>query len=329
MVSKMKNLFKTLSLILVFLAVQSCKEEELIVERGQSVVFKNLDAILPIGYDAKILNYTADDYGQIINANSANARTSSNEVSVDLNELAEMTHKLEKEYPDLSNMEDREIEKALRYFNKLDKKGVHENRETIMEFFDKLIGYDLAVQISKKVPTHSNKRVSDYPYGLNSCEIQFLIDHPRFVDGAQYATNKAVELEAQKFPGSGGDDTHPNAFRHAIWNTLLAKHGGKKYGSVSKAIETARMFSFLHEACGTGTDLQHTMDLHNNEVGLSYFASVGYTYTVSCFLGICNNNVTGPDDQVMADAVYAKPVIQAYSVSEINSTNNNTLVKLQ
>lgn len=330
MMSKMKNLFKSLTVILVLVFVQSCNKDEFIVEKGQSVQFKNLEAILPVGYDAKILNYTADDYGQIINAANASARTGSDMASVDLSELAEMTRKAEAKYPDLSDMKDKEIEKTLKYFNKLDKKGVYENRETIMVFFEKLVGYDLAVEVSKKTPTRSNKRISGYPYGLNLCEIQFLIDHPRFVSGAEYARNKADEFEAQKFSGPLSDDTHSNAFKHAIWNALTAKHGGKRYGSVSKAIETAREFTFLHEACASsGTDLQHAMDLHNNEVGLSYFAGVGYTYTVSCFLGICNNNVTGPDDQVMADAIYAKPVTQVYSISEINSTSNNTLVKLQ
>ena len=123
--------------------------------------------------------------------------------------------------------------------------------------------------------------------------------------------------------------THSDAFRHAIWNALLAKHGGENYGSVSTAVSLASQFTYLHEACASGgTEIDHRMDLHNNEVGLTYFSSVGYTYRVWCFI-VCNYNVTGPDDQTMADAIYAKPVVLVNSTSDIDNTNFYTLVKLQ
>lgn len=267
----------------------------------------------------------------MVNIATANARTSANIGPVDLSELAEMTRKAEKKYPDLRNMEEKEVEKTLKYFNKLDKKGVYDNRETVMEFFEKLIGYDLATEIAKR-PANSNKRTTiDTPPGVNNCEIAFLIANSRMAEGAEYARYQAPIYEAQKFPNTAGnDDTHANAFKHAIWNALIAKHGGNRYGTVSKAIEKTRALTTLHETCegSPGTELQHALDLHNNDVGLGYFSIFGYTYQVGCFLGICNYNVTGPADQTMADALFnTYLVVQVNSISDIQNTPSYTLVK--
>jgi hypothetical protein len=324
----MKTLSKLLSLFFFSMLFLACQKENVEVQEFQPALFKDLEVLLPNGYDPKILGYSQDDYENLFANSVANARISGEDAPLNLSELTVLLRNVKSKYPDLSKMEDKEMEKALKYFAKMDKKGLNENRDTALDFFDKLISYDLAKEVGKSKSTKSNKRIVSYPYQLNSCEFWWLIDHPRFADKVEYATNKAFEFEVQKFGGNSGA-THGDAFRHGIWNALLAKHGGENYGSVSTAVSLASQFTYLHEACASGgTEIDHKMDLHNNGVGLTYFSSVGYTYKVWCFI-ICNYNVTGPDDQTMANAIYSKSVVLVNSVSDIDNTNFYTLVKLQ
>lgn len=332
------NLLLTIMLIQVMNACQQPENVDVVSQsNGIKANFKGLEVILPQGVDSKILDYGIDDYGRITRGS---ARLGANDDTTPITEFLEVLEPIKAKYPNLTNMEEKEIEKALKYFTKLDKKGINENRETAMEFFEKLVANDLANELVKKRKKKSGARAlglrdtyNSYQE-LNSCEKDFLINHNRFADKVKYCRDKAFELERAKFSGTNTGATHGDAFRHAILTALLAKHGGENYGTVEKAAEIAYHFVFLHELCDpdqTVTESDHGMDYHNNAVGIQYFRQVGYRYKVYCFI-VCNYNVTGPDDNVMADAIYSKTVSPALGLSVdpsvIRGFDLNTLVRL-
>ena len=195
----MKSLSKLLSVLFFSLLILSCQKESIEIPQSQSVLFNHLEVLLPSGYDPEILNYGQDDYERLFANSKKNARISGNEAPLNLSELTALLSNVKSKYPDLSKMEEKEMDKALKYFTKMDKKGINENREAVLDFFDKLISYDVTREITKAQSAKSNKRVASYPYQLNSCEFWWLINHPRFADKVEYATNKAFEFETQKF----------------------------------------------------------------------------------------------------------------------------------
>lgn len=92
---------------------------------------------------------------------------------------------------------------------------------------------------------------------LTDAEKQFIRDNPAaawaFAQDAEDATAEA----AGRFPTGGHNDDH-DAFRHALWNALMAYSHGS-----GLALE----FSSAHENYPGNPAGERTMDLHNNAVG--------------------------------------------------------------
>ncbi|HVG48080.1 MAG TPA: hypothetical protein VM899_08100 [Rubellimicrobium sp.] len=65
-----------------------------------------------------------------------------------------------------------------------------------------------------------------------------------------------VDAQGNRIPG--GDDGHNDAFRHAYWNALMAKHFGEDF---------AAAFASAHEGVPGNAADREAMDLHNNELG--------------------------------------------------------------
>ena len=62
-----------------------------------------------------------------------------------------------------------------------------------------------------------------------------------------------------------------NAFRHALWNVLIAKHTFTVTGSKEKSAEWAAKITDVHEELSPNNALEKAMDLHNNEIGRQFF----------------------------------------------------------
>jgi len=62
-----------------------------------------------------------------------------------------------------------------------------------------------------------------------------------------------------------------NAFRHALWNYLIAK-GCKRWSKKDQQVlKWTKAITDLHEEAFFGTEIATAMDLHNNEVGRHMF----------------------------------------------------------
>lgn len=80
---------------------------------------------------------------------------------------------------------------------------------------------------------------------------------------------------AQREYGSKHHLSNPaNAFRHALWVVLITRKCLKWRNNEENALTWAKTFTDWHEDFSPNEALERAMDLHNNEVGLSFYEKV-------------------------------------------------------
>lgn len=100
---------------------------------------------------------------------------------------------------------------------------------------------------------------------------KFFLRHPVLMIATIKATIKTMKIVQDKFPGLHGLDNKENAFRHALWNYLIALRCFKKESQISKIISWTKEITDWHEDFSPNTSLARAMDLHNNYVGRALF----------------------------------------------------------
>ncbi len=95
---------------------------------------------------------------------------------------------------------------------------------------------------------------------------------PTYFSPTHRATLKTVQICDRFFKKAHHKNNVTNAFRHALWNVLIAKKCFAKNNSVEKSVEWAKIITDLHEKLAPNDELEMTMDLHNNEMGRTLFA---------------------------------------------------------
>ncbi len=88
------------------------------------------------------------------------------------------------------------------------------------------------------------------------------------------ATAKCMSICQQLYPGKHQGDGPENAFRHSLWNILLANEALKwNRNDKDKALQWALTLTTWHEDFAPNTPLRRAMDMHNNKVGRTLFAT--------------------------------------------------------
>jgi hypothetical protein len=95
---------------------------------------------------------------------------------------------------------------------------------------------------------------------------------------------KARDYSDAYFCSPGLDNDNKNAYRHMMWNALMAKTWG---------YESAIFLSDLHECNATEFPLNHNMDIYNNGIGASYGDSHMNFSENSLGIGISNTVKNG------------------------------------
>lgn len=85
------------------------------------------------------------------------------------------------------------------------------------------------------------------------------------------ATKKAVTIATSYFGSSHHSNTPANAFRHALWNYLIASKCSQWSKNDTKIHNWTKKITDLHELLLPGNELANAMDLHNNAVGLHVY----------------------------------------------------------
>lgn len=95
--------------------------------------------------------------------------------------------------------------------------------------------------------------------------------HPTYFFPTQRATIKTITICDKLFGKAHHQNNQTNAFRHALWNILIAQHCYSKNNSVEKSVNWAKKITDLHEKIAPNDPLEMAMDLHNNAVGRQLF----------------------------------------------------------
>ena len=96
------------------------------------------------------------------------------------------------------------------------------------------------------------------------------IPHPLFTLISFYATLKTYVLAKKHFPKTNSSDGIGNAFRHALWTSLILMYCSK-ISSPEKSLKWCKKITDMHEELFINEPLQKQMDLHNNKVGMDLF----------------------------------------------------------
>ncbi|RFN59116.1 DUF6973 domain-containing protein [Marixanthomonas ophiurae] len=100
------------------------------------------------------------------------------------------------------------------------------------------------------------------------------IKQPFLVFPTLKATKKTMRISGDLYGKAHHKNGPSNAFRHAMWNVLIAKAAFSKFQNVDKSIEWAEKVTDLHEKLAPNSPLETAMDLHNNQMGRQFFEEV-------------------------------------------------------
>ena len=134
------------------------------------------------------------------------------------------------------------------------------------------------------------------------------LKNPLLVVPTHRATNRTMDICDRIFGNAHNGDNSANAFRHALWNILIAQRTIKILKSEEKAISWAEKITTLHETLMPNKPLERAMDMHNNEVGRSFFMEL-QTSSEDEIIGFLEKKAT--------EAVQIKTVEEAKSLNGV------------
>jgi len=101
--------------------------------------------------------------------------------------------------------------------------------------------------------------------------ILLFIRHPLNLIPTFLATYQTVKISNEHYGTLHHKNNATNAFRHALWNFLIAKKCSAWRGNKRKAIQWSAKITDWHEEFSPNEPLEKEMDLHNNHIGRKLF----------------------------------------------------------
>jgi hypothetical protein len=93
------------------------------------------------------------------------------------------------------------------------------------------------------------------------------LKHPLFMMATVSATLKTYRISQREFPNIHGKHNKANAFRHALWNALIAKKCARFSKNREVILSWTQNITDWHEEFAPNEPLAKEMDLHNNRLG--------------------------------------------------------------
>ncbi|UII77483.1 hypothetical protein LV716_06860 [Flagellimonas sp. HMM57] len=94
---------------------------------------------------------------------------------------------------------------------------------------------------------------------------------PLFVFPTLSATRKCMSVSTQHYGRAHYENGPANAFRHALWNYLIAKSCYRWSKNKIRVLSWSEKITDWHEHAFPNRKLAKNMDLHNNEIGRYIF----------------------------------------------------------
>lgn len=108
------------------------------------------------------------------------------------------------------------------------------------------------------------------PIGLWNL-LKITMPHLGFIWPTYKATKKCIQLSTENYGTKHYQNGQANAFRHALWNILIAKYCTASSSAIQRALQWAKKITDWHEETFFSKELPMKMDFHNNEVGRNLF----------------------------------------------------------
>ncbi|SRR5690554_4135061 len=101
--------------------------------------------------------------------------------------------------------------------------------------------------------------------------LKVFIIRPLYIIPTHRATIGTLLICDKLFGTKHQNHSKENAFRHALWNIIIAKNCYTTKRGVTNVIKWAEKITSIHEKMAPNKPLETVMDLHNNKVGLTLF----------------------------------------------------------
>lgn len=98
--------------------------------------------------------------------------------------------------------------------------------------------------------------------------------NPLYTIPTIFATKDCMAIAEKEYGNKHHLSNPANAFRHALWVILIIRKCLKWKNNEEKAIAWAKSFTDWHEDFSPNEPLDREMDLHNNQVGISFYEEV-------------------------------------------------------
>ncbi len=85
------------------------------------------------------------------------------------------------------------------------------------------------------------------------------------------ATRDCMNIAQKEYGSKHHLSTPANAFRHALWVILIIRECLKWRSNEEKSISWAGKFTDWHEKFSPNQPMEEAMDLHNNQVGITFY----------------------------------------------------------
>lgn len=102
----------------------------------------------------------------------------------------------------------------------------------------------------------------------------WFVKHPLFMLATIWATYKTLKIAENEFPKIHNLHNKANAFRHALWNILIAKYASKFSNNTTEILGWTKKITDWHEDFSLNEIMARKMDLHNNAFGRNQFQSL-------------------------------------------------------
>ena len=135
----------------------------------------------------------------------------------------------------------------------------------------------------------------------------WFLKHPLFMICTVRATILTFKISQREFPNIHGLHNKANAFRHALWNVLIAKSCCKLDKDLKNVLNWTKEITDWHEEFSPNEELMKAMDLHNNKIGRFFFS---------------DNQKKGLQDLVNQLLLKLNEAKKISTVSEITTLNN-------
>ncbi|WP_026777324.1 hypothetical protein [Polaribacter sp. Hel_I_88] len=99
----------------------------------------------------------------------------------------------------------------------------------------------------------------------------WFLQHPLYLFATAKATYSTVKIAQKEFPDIHDEHNKANAFRHALWNLLIAKESAKFSSDLEDVLSWTKRITDWHEEFSPNKEMAKLMDLHNNKFGRNNF----------------------------------------------------------